>query len=83
MKHFLVDFYQDCSYDAPKVKTGPALGVTNSKHRNKQGKLQNSSSLKLESTELSYLVYVASPSGPTKIVHMMPLGSKVAPSRGS
>ena len=51
MKHLLVDVYQDCSYDAPKVKTGPAPGVTSSKHRNKQGKLQNSS-LKLESAEL-------------------------------
>ena len=57
--------YNDSSYyDALKVKTGPAAGVTSSKHRNKQGKLQNSSSLKPESTELSYLVYVASPSGP-------------------
>ena len=52
MKHLLVDLYKDCSYDAPKVKTGPAPGVTSSKHRNKQGKLQNSSSLKLESAEL-------------------------------
>ena len=24
MKHLLVDLYQDCSYDAPGVKTGPA-----------------------------------------------------------
>ena len=46
------DVYQDFSYDAPGVKTGLAPGVTSSKHRNKQGKLQNSSSLKLESAEL-------------------------------
>ena len=52
MKHFLVDSYQDCSYDAPGVKIGLAPGVTSSKHRNKDGKLQNSSSLKLESAEL-------------------------------
>ena len=52
MWHLLVDLYKNCSCDAPKVKTGPAAGVTSSKHRNKQGKLQNSSSLKLESTEL-------------------------------
>ena len=52
MKHLLVDLYQDCSYDAPGIKTGPAQGVTSSKHRNKQGKLQNSSSLKLESADL-------------------------------
>ena len=64
MYYLLVDLYKDCSYDAPKVKTGPAPGVTSSKHRNKQGKLESSSSLKLESTELSYLIYVASPSGP-------------------
>ena len=52
MKHLLVDLYQDCSYDAPGVRTGLAPGVTSSKHRNKDGKLQNSSSLKLESAEL-------------------------------
>ena len=52
MKHLLVDLYKDCSYDAPKVKTGAASGVTSSKHRNKQGKLKNSFSLKLESAEL-------------------------------
>ena len=41
-----MDLYQDCSYDAPGVKTGPAPGVgggggvTSSKHRNKEGKFQ-------------------------------------------
>ena len=40
MKHLLADVYQDCSYDAPGVKTGLAPGVTSSKHRNKDGKLQ-------------------------------------------
>ena len=40
MKHLLVDLYQDCSYDALGVKTGPALGgVTSLKHKNKEGKL--------------------------------------------
>ena len=51
MKHLLVDLYQDCSYDAPGVKTDPAPGVTSSKqggggesvtslkHGNKEGKL--------------------------------------------
>ena len=38
LKHLLVDLYQDCSYDAPGVKTGPALEVTSMKHRNKEGK---------------------------------------------
>ena len=52
MKHLLVDLYQDCSYDAPGVRTGLALGVTSSKHRNKDGKLQNSSFLKLEGAEV-------------------------------
>ena len=52
MKHLLVDLYQDCSYDAPGVKTGLARGVTSSEHRNKDGKLQNSSFLKLEGAEL-------------------------------
>ena len=27
------------SYDAPRVKTGPAVGVTSLQHRNKEGKL--------------------------------------------
>ena len=52
MKHLLVDLYQDCSYDAPGDKTGLARGVTSSKHRNKDGKLQNSSFLKLEGAEV-------------------------------
>ena len=52
MKHLLVDLYQDCSYDAPGVKTGLAPGVTSSEHRNKDGKLQNSSFLKLEGAEV-------------------------------
>ena len=56
MKHLLVDLYQDCSYDAPGVKTGLAPGVTISKHRNKDGKLQNSSFLKLDGAEVWYLV---------------------------
>ena len=52
MKHLLVDLYQDCSNDAPGVKTCLARGVTSSKHRNKDGKLQNSSFLKLEGAEV-------------------------------
>ena len=52
MKRLLVDLYQDCSFDVPGVKTGPASGVTSSKHRNKEGKLKNFSSLKIESAEL-------------------------------
>ena len=52
MKHLLVDLYQDCSYDAPGVKTGLAPGVKSSKHRNKDGKFQNSSFLKLEGAEV-------------------------------
>ena len=57
-----MDLYQDCSYDAPGVKTGPIRGgwggvgggvcVTSLKHRDKEGKLQNFSSLKLEGAEL-------------------------------
>ena len=52
MMHLLVDVYQDFSYDAPGVKTGLAPGVTSSKHRNKDGKLQKSSFLKLEGAEV-------------------------------
>ena len=39
MWHLLVKLYQDCSYDAPGVKTGPTPGVTSLNHRNKEGKL--------------------------------------------
>ena len=52
MKHLLMDLCQDCSYDALGVKTGLAPGVTSSKHRNKGGKLQYSSFLKLEGAEV-------------------------------
>ena len=52
MKHLLVDLYQDCSYDAPGIKTGLTPGVTSSKHRNKDGNLQNFSFLKLEGAEV-------------------------------
>ena len=55
-----MDLYQDCSYDAPGVKTGPARGggggggggsqVLNI--GTKKENLKNSSSLKLESAEL-------------------------------
>ena len=43
---------QECSYGAPGVKTGLAPGVTISKNSNKDGKLQNSSFLKLEGAEV-------------------------------
>ena len=56
MWHLLVDLYQDYSYDAPGVKTDPPRGgrggSTSLKHRDKEGKLQNFSSLKLEGAEL-------------------------------
>ena len=52
MKHLLVDFYQDCSYDAPRVKTGPTPGVTSLKHRNKEGKYFKILFLKLEGADL-------------------------------
>ena len=53
IKH-LLDLYQDCSYDAPGVKTCLAPGVTSLKHRNKDGKLQNSSFLAHLSTKCSW-----------------------------
>ena len=54
MWHLLVDLYQMCSYDAPGIKSGPALGGGGSQveHRNKERKFHNSSFLKLESLEL-------------------------------
>ena len=55
-----MNFYQVCSNDPPWVKTGPSWGggggggggVDKLEHRNKEGKLQNSSSLKLEGLDL-------------------------------
>ena len=51
MQHLLVDLYQVCSYDAPWVKIGPPWG-RKFEHRNKEGKIQNSSSLNLEGLQL-------------------------------
>ena len=128
-----MDLYWVHSYDAPRVRTGPALGVTSCsigtnttnfkifllwkwkaygfdiwyvaspsgplqslfmwcpwgqnwpcprghmlEHRNKDSKLQNSS-LKLEGAELWYLVSSISLWTSTKFVHMMTLGSILAP----
>ena len=83
MQHLLLDLYQVCSYDATGVKIGPRLGGHLFEHRNKEGKLQSSSTLKLEGLELSYYVYSISVSTSTKFVHMMPPPSKLAPPRGS
>ena len=49
--HLLVDLYQAYLYDAPGVRTGPALGVRNWNIET-ETHLQNSSSLKLEGVEL-------------------------------
>ena len=51
-------------------------------YRNKEGKIQNSSALKLEGLELSYLVYSISWWTSTKFVHIMPLGLKTGPASG-
>ena len=47
-----MDLYQVCSNYAPRVKSGPAPGDNAFDHRNKEGKLQKSSPLKLEGVEL-------------------------------
>ena len=67
----------------PRGQNWDCPGVHKLKHRNKERKFQNSSSLKLERLELWYLVYSISLRTSTKFVHMMPLGSKLAPSWGS
>ena len=74
-----MDLDQLCSYDASGIKIGPALGVTTLNIGTKRAKLKNSSSLKLEGLELSYLVYSIS----TNFIYMMPLGSKQALPPGS
>ena len=35
-----MDLYQDCSYDPPGVKTGPAPGVTSSKQEQRRKTLK-------------------------------------------
>ena len=47
MYNLLVDFYQDCSYDAPGVKLGPAPGVTSLKPPAEWGD-RNSSAVALQ-----------------------------------
>ena len=82
-----MDLYQDCSYDAPGVKTGPARGggvfhkFESLKHRDKEGKLQHFSSLKLEGAELWYF-YVASPSGPLPKLFIWCLWGQIGPRPG-
>ena len=59
-----MDFYRCCSYYAPGMKTGTSPGGHKLEHRDKKGKLQNSS-LKLDGMELWDLVcIIAFPSGP-------------------
>ena len=52
MKHFLGDLYQDWSYDARWVRTGPAMGLTSWNIGTKIDKFRNSSSLKVEGLEV-------------------------------
>ena len=70
---------------AHMIPLGSKLGLEGRKleHKNKDGKIQNCSSLKLEGLEHSYLVYSISLWISTKLVHMMPLPLKLAPHRVS
>ena len=47
-----MDLYQVSSNYVPRVKTGPTPWDNKFEHRNKEGKLQKSSPLKLEGVEL-------------------------------
>ena len=67
----------------PWGQNWPCPGGHMLEHRNKDSKLQNFSSLKLEGAELWYLVCSISFWTSTKFVHMMPLGSILAPPLGS
>ena len=64
----------------PRGQNWPSQGGRKLEHKNKERKFQNSSSLKLEGPELSYLVYSISLWTFTKFVHMIalstPLGQK-------
>ena len=80
MWYLLMDLNQVCTYDAPGVKWPCPWG--HKEHRNKEGKLQNSSSLKLEGVDLSYLVYSISLWTFINCILMIPVASKLAPTQG-
>ena len=70
--------FQVFSYDTSGDQDRPRPWGHKFEHGIKEGKIQNSSSLKLEGLELSYLVCSISLWTSTKFVHMMPLGSELA-----
>ena len=63
----------------PLGQNWPCPGDHKLEYSNKEAHLKNSSSLKLEGIEIWYLVCGISLWNSTKFVHMMPLGSKLAP----
>ena len=86
MQHLLVDLNQVCTYNAPGVKLALPLGSNRPcpwghkfELKNKQGKLLNSSSQKLEGAKLSYLVYSISLWTFINCILMIPLESELAP----
>ena len=57
--------------------------VTGSKNRFSKCNFKKKSCLKLQGPELSYLVYSIIKRSSTKVVQIMPLGTKLTPPRGS
>ena len=74
-----VVLYQSCSNRSIWLH----MQVTGSKNRFIKCNLKKSSCLKLQGSELSYLVYSIIQRSSTKVVQIIPLGSKLTPPRGS
>ena len=75
----LVVPYQSCS----NCSSWLHKQVTGSKNRFSKCNFQKSSCPKLQGPELSYLAYSIIQRSSTKVVQIMPLGSKLTPPRGS
>ena len=78
-----MDLYQGCSYDAPGVKLGPAPGsqvwnIGTKKENFKILLLWNKKERSFDHLALNYDIWTYINS-----IHMLHLGSKLAPSRGS
>ena len=75
--------FQVCTYHVLGSILAPIPRGHKLEHKNKEDQLGNSSSLKLEGIELWFLVCWISLWTFINFIHMMPLGSKLAPPLGS
>ena len=76
MRHLVVNSYQISLHHAYGVKTGPAPRGRKYEHMNNEGKLRIFL-LRILKSQSFDIWYVASPSGPTKFIHMTLLGQNL------